>query len=127
MYCTTKWCRGVELNYRHHDFPLFHIVSYMIGLYLHPRIKQGAGRYLEGYCWDSLPSLYTFLATLALRDLARDYHICRTDFRLPRVHPVYCLPLLVSGPKIQSCALPLSYPGTLLICWTIPCVHPMIV
>ncbi len=37
--------------------------------------QYGIGRYPRDYCWDSLASLYTFFATIALRSLARDCFI----------------------------------------------------
>ncbi len=46
--------------------------------------------------------------------------------RFPRIHPILTSTLLSSGPKIQSCALPLSYPGILLNCLPNPKSHPFI-
>jgi len=96
---------GGRIELPTHGFSIFSEFPREIGLYHHP--FWGAGRYLRDYCWDSPASLYTFLLTNSLTGLARDYHF--TGF--PEFTQFYHPALLQEGPKVQSIALPLSYPG----------------
>ncbi|KKR48986.1 MAG: hypothetical protein UT86_C0002G0161 [Candidatus Magasanikbacteria bacterium GW2011_GWC2_40_17] len=77
-------CRGRESDSRRKDFPCFFLELLQGSDYI--ITPKGVGRFLEDYCWDSLPSLYTFQDILTHLGLARDYPLTGG---FPRIHPIF--------------------------------------
>lgn len=82
---------------------------------------------MQDYCWDSLTSLYTFPATVALRDLARD---CRAVSVVSPNSPSFSQSrLLGMAPKILGLRSTNELPRLITYYYTkflIPSIYPII-
>ena len=106
------WCRGAESDCLHMDFPLLFQSFLWYRTISSPFFLKGAGRLyriivgthlLVSTPFPQLEPCGTWLGIV----------IVIYNFRFPRIHPVFNPPFRAGGSKIQSTALPMSYPGTL--------------